>query len=696
MSDRARGTLIGLAVGDALGAAVEFQPPGSFRPVTGYRDGGPHGLAAGEWTDDTSMALALADSIAAAGWDLNDQTDRYTKWWKSGKYSVNGRCFDIGITTRTALGRYLAGGDARSSGDRSEQASGNGSIMRLAPVPICFSHLYAGKLDELSRLAAESSLPTHASDQCVSACRYLALVLAALIHGEERGEVLSPDWGPLQQMIESQPLHPKIHEVAAGSFRHKQPPAVKGSGWVVQSLEASLWAFHDADSFEEAVLRAVNLGDDADTTGAVTGQLAGAYWGESGIPQKWLEGLAQRDMIEEALAGLLSKSAKSPPDRLEGGPTTQSVPKQSRATINVETLPQRPSFLTANAGHRAENEALVEQALELAACGNVAGLRSLQLTPSPKLRTWHAELVSEVDRQLSAVPRIKSPTASSYWVVPGRFLAGAYPGAPDPQDHQRRVSDLLAAGVRVFVNLMEADESDHKGASFVPYEDIVRKLQPGASCLRFPIQDLSVPTIDEMTGILDAIDGCLAENQAVYVHCWGGVGRTGTVVACWTLRHGLASPDNVLHQLSHLRRQDRERGSRESPETFAQRQFVLGWPESAATAQPARTSPCTAAPAAGGPYGDFKPTLAADRVFRELLDRYPHMEGFTEGPFGMNRLTTTESVLFGAAYELRRLLGSVDSPEESERLAKLWDLLVDGVLRSMVLARGGNDWVEDD
>ena len=107
MKDRQRGTLIGLAVGDALGAAVEFESPGTFAPVTGYRSGGPHGLEPGEWTDDTSMALALADSIASVGWDLNDQTSRYVQWWHHGKYSVNGRCFDIGITTRRALNKFL-------------------------------------------------------------------------------------------------------------------------------------------------------------------------------------------------------------------------------------------------------------------------------------------------------------------------------------------------------------------------------------------------------------------------------------------------------------------------------------------------------------------------------------------------------------------------------------------------------------
>jgi ADP-ribosyl-[dinitrogen reductase] hydrolase len=305
IKDRCRGTLIGLAVGDALGAAVEFKFPGSFTPVTGYRNGGPHRLEAGEWTDDTSMALALADSIATAGWDLNDQADRYVQWWQTGKYSVNGRCFDIGITTRGALANYAAKKNALASGDRSERASGNGSIMRLAPVPIRYAYLYPTKIDELSRLAEESSLPTHASEQCVSACRYLATVLAALIQGESRETVLSPTWRPLQQLNEIKPLHPLIQEIAQESFRQKQPPDIQGSGWVVKSLEASLWAFHDADTFEEAVLRAVNLGDDADTTGAVCGQLAGAHWGESQIPSSLRSGLARMDMLENALAGIV-------------------------------------------------------------------------------------------------------------------------------------------------------------------------------------------------------------------------------------------------------------------------------------------------------------------------------------------------------------------------------------------------------
>jgi ADP-ribosyl-[dinitrogen reductase] hydrolase len=247
------------------------------------------------------MALALADSIASVGWDLNDQASRYVEWWQTGKYSVNGRCFDIGITTRNALNRFLTNKNALASGSSSNQASGNGSIMRLAPVPIRFTEHYPNNVEELSRLAEESSIPTHASDQCRSACRYLATVLAALIQGEDRRAVLSPTWMPLQHL---KPLHPMIQEIAQGSFRDKQPPAIQGSGWVVKSLEAALWAFHDASTFEEAVLRAVNLGDDADTTGAICGQLAGAFWGESGIPESLKAGLARMDMVETALAGI--------------------------------------------------------------------------------------------------------------------------------------------------------------------------------------------------------------------------------------------------------------------------------------------------------------------------------------------------------------------------------------------------------
>lgn len=305
MNDRRRGALIGMAVGDALGAAVEFQRPGTFEPVTDYRTGGPHRLNPGEWTDDTSMALALADSIAKVGWDLDDQARRYIDWWRNGKYSVNGRCFDIGNTCRNSLADYHLMGNVRKAASTDGFSSGNGSIMRLAPVPIRFVSLFPDRIEELAHFAEESSLVTHASSQCLSACRYFAVILAGLMAGQSREEVLSPDWEPLQELRRIKPLAPEIEDVALGSFRRLNPPDIKGSGYVVKSLEAALWAFHEAADFREAVLKAVNLGDDADTTGAVCGQLAGACFGEKKIPAAWREQLGRLDMLEEALAGLL-------------------------------------------------------------------------------------------------------------------------------------------------------------------------------------------------------------------------------------------------------------------------------------------------------------------------------------------------------------------------------------------------------
>jgi ADP-ribosylglycohydrolase len=297
--------VLGLAVGDALGAAIEFKAPRTFAPVTGYRGGGPHGLEAGEWTDDTSMALALADSIAEVGWDLHDQAKRYVAWRRTGRYSVNGLCFDVGSTTSASIRRFEQTGDPRTCADRSRSASGNGSIMRLAPVPAAFAHMFPDRMPELVERLVESSVPTHASPLCLSACAYLGLVLAALAQGNPREEVLAPDWPSLDALRQLTPLHADVEPVARGSYREKWPPEIRGSGFVVHSLEAALWAFHDASDFREAVLRAVNLGDDADTTGAVCGQLAGAYWGESGIPEEWREGLAGRGLIEAILGRLL-------------------------------------------------------------------------------------------------------------------------------------------------------------------------------------------------------------------------------------------------------------------------------------------------------------------------------------------------------------------------------------------------------
>jgi len=166
---RFRGGLLGLAVGDALGAPVEFEPPGSFPPIMGYRGGGPFNLGAGDWTDDTSLALCLAESlIERRGFDPRDQAERYVRWWKEGHMSCTGNCFDIGNTTKGSLQRFIDTGDPYSGPTDPGKAS-NGSLMRLAPVPLFF-HASLAEAVEYSGL---SSKTTHGAAGAVDSCRYL-------------------------------------------------------------------------------------------------------------------------------------------------------------------------------------------------------------------------------------------------------------------------------------------------------------------------------------------------------------------------------------------------------------------------------------------------------------------------------------------------------------------------------------------
>lgn len=293
--DRHLGCLLGLAAGDALGTTLEFKPPGSFTPISDIVGGGPFRLKAGQWTDDTSMALCLAESlITKKAFDPKDQAERYVAWMTKGHLSATGTCFDIGNTVSGALRDFQRSGDPFSGPDGKYDA-GNGSIMRLAPVPMA----YAGDTESAIHLSGESSRTTHQTAACVDACRYLGGVIAALLNGRGKDEVLVPWFHPVRGEWQPGELCPEIDAVAAGSFKTKQPPEIRGTGYVVHSLEAALWAFYQTDNFRDGALLAVNLGDDADTTGAIYGQIAGAGYGIEGIPAEWREHLAMRDLLED-------------------------------------------------------------------------------------------------------------------------------------------------------------------------------------------------------------------------------------------------------------------------------------------------------------------------------------------------------------------------------------------------------------
>lgn len=301
--ERYRGCLLGLAVGDAVGTAVEFKPPGSFSPVTDMVGGGPFHLRAGQWTDDTSMALCLADSLLSKkGFDARDQMTRYVRWWQEGYLSSRGECFDIGNTTRAALSAFVKHGEPLS-GMTDPNSAGNGALMRLAPAPLYFARTPRRAIE----LAGESSRTTHGALLSVDACRYFAALIIGALQGVSRDELLAPHYTPTPGLWEEAPLAPEIYEIAAGSFRLRRPPEIRGTGYVVRSLEAALWALHQARDFRDGCLRAVNLGNDADTTAAIYGQLAGALFGVGGIPEEWLSRLHARSMIEEFATRLFAE-----------------------------------------------------------------------------------------------------------------------------------------------------------------------------------------------------------------------------------------------------------------------------------------------------------------------------------------------------------------------------------------------------
>lgn len=291
--DRFRGCLLGLAVGDALGTTLEFMPPGSFEPVDDMVGGGPFGLRPGQWTDDTSMALCLATSLLeCSGFDPTDQMQRYVRWWRDGYMSSTGECFDIGVTTSGALSRFMQNGDPYA-GSEDPSSAGNGSLMRLAPVPM----YWANDASRAVAMAADSSRVTHGAREAIDACRYFAGLLVGALGGIDKQTLLSPLYCPIEGVWSREPLSGKIAQVASGAFKDRNPPGIRGTGYVVDALEAALWAFDRSDGFREGALLAVNLGDDADTTGAIYGQIAGAHYGADAIPETWRDKLAMADEI---------------------------------------------------------------------------------------------------------------------------------------------------------------------------------------------------------------------------------------------------------------------------------------------------------------------------------------------------------------------------------------------------------------
>ena len=289
--DRYRGAFLGLAIGDAVGTTLEFEAWPVRTPIDDMVGGGPFDLEAGQWTDDTSMALCLAESlITRRAFDAQHQLELYVRWWRHGYHSVKSYCFDIGMTTAQAL-RHFEETGATIANTTAPNMAGNGSLMRLVPVVMAF----AGRHADLLAHAGASSATTHATRVAIEACQGYAHILGSALLGADRDEVFGQS-NAVMTFIPA--IHPELEAVFAGSYQELQPPAIQGSGYAVKSLEAAMWAVWNTTDYRSAMLAAANLGRDADTTAAIAGQLAGALYGEQGIPSAWRERLYQRPVFE--------------------------------------------------------------------------------------------------------------------------------------------------------------------------------------------------------------------------------------------------------------------------------------------------------------------------------------------------------------------------------------------------------------
>lgn len=286
MLERYTGCLLGLAIGDAIGSAVEFKSRGSFTPLTGMTGGGPFDLEPGQWTDDTAMALCLAASLTELGeFSALDQMRRYARWMQNGYMSCTGHCFDIGITTRHAILHFLQNGEPLS-GPTEPNTAGNGCLMRLAPVPMFFHRQRETAIDK----SGLSSRTTHGTLKCVEASQLFGGMLWMALNGASKEEIL------LGHEV-ADLLSADLVAIAEGSYFSKPESEIFGTGYVVDSLEAALWCFKETDNYHDAVLKAANLGDDADTTAAICGQLAGAHYGRAAIPAEWQMQIAKPALI---------------------------------------------------------------------------------------------------------------------------------------------------------------------------------------------------------------------------------------------------------------------------------------------------------------------------------------------------------------------------------------------------------------
>jgi ADP-ribosylglycohydrolase len=306
-SSRILGGLYGSLIGDALGVPVEFKPRMDriHDPVTDMRDYGTHGQPKGTWSDDGSLLLCAVESLADKGFDTQDMGERFVRWYTHGLWTAHGTLFDIGFATRKALRMIEQGCPAEIAGGDGEFDNGNGSLMRILPVPLAS---LSCDLDTFCDRISRASAITHAHDRSKLACVLHGLFVRALMTGDSPAQAHAKAAIEFRVRYGSHPEFSHFSPLLNPDLASQPEHEIESSGYVLHTLTASIWCLLTTNSFAECVLKAVNLGDDTDTTGCVAGGLAGVFYGMDAIPADWIAAMPRQADLTKLFQAFLGKN----------------------------------------------------------------------------------------------------------------------------------------------------------------------------------------------------------------------------------------------------------------------------------------------------------------------------------------------------------------------------------------------------
>jgi ADP-ribosyl-[dinitrogen reductase] hydrolase len=295
-----KGLLFGIAIGDALGVPVEFMSRKHLQanPVMGMREFGTHHQPAGTWSDDSSMSFLLVEQLIK-GYDVEGLGKQFCQWYQYNYWTPHGDIFDMGVATRNAMDKVAKGVSALQSGECDDYSNGNGSLMRILPLAI---YLQNKPIDQRFCITKEVSGITHSHIRTVIGCFFAIEFMIQLLAGKDKCDAYSETQNIVRDylhLIDIKSSEIELYNrILFDDISRIPEQDIYSSGYVLHTLEASLWAFLTTENFKDAVLKAVNLGDDADTIGAITGGMAGLFYGFEQIPEGWINQLARKEDIE--------------------------------------------------------------------------------------------------------------------------------------------------------------------------------------------------------------------------------------------------------------------------------------------------------------------------------------------------------------------------------------------------------------